>query len=84
MNEYEQLLPPHANAETHRRVMAALEAATPAEHRAMLIAAGIMTPSGELAEHYRVRQPSRQKAPLRGRGRAKPRTVRARQGRSRR
>lgn len=53
--KHAEFLPLHPNAENHRRVVAALEAATPAEQRAMLIAAGIMTPAGKLAEHYRAR-----------------------------
>ena len=72
-----EFLPLHPNAENHRRVMAAMDAATPAEQRAVLIAAGIMTPAGKLAEHYRTRQPrkkiSRRKSARRTRARAKSR-----------
>lgn len=80
MNGTEELLPAHPNAETHRRVMAALDAATPAEHREMLIAAGIMTAAGELTEHYRTRKPrkksSRRKSARQARTPAKPRQAR--------
>ena len=48
-----QIIPPHVGAEVHERIFR--EAAhEPLEvMRADLIEAGIMTPSGELAEYYR-------------------------------
>lgn len=46
------LIPPHANAEAHKRVMARLEAMTPEEFLASLARAGICTPNGELTEYY--------------------------------
>ncbi len=46
-------LPPHANAEVHGRIMADLQVMTREEFRQSLVDAGIVTPAGELTEHYR-------------------------------
>ena len=52
-----QWLPPHANAEPHRKMMEKLAAMTEQERNAFLfqisVQAGIYTPEGELTEHYR-------------------------------
>jgi hypothetical protein len=45
--------PPHANAETHRRIMKKLAAMTPKEIMDTSIAAGIHTKSGKLTARYR-------------------------------
>lgn len=45
--------PPHANAEVHARIMARLAAMTPQEFLQSSVRAGILTPDGQLAEHYR-------------------------------
>jgi hypothetical protein len=47
------VLPPHANAEVHKRLMEDLDRMTPAEFFETLVRAGIYTPEGELTEHYR-------------------------------
>ncbi len=47
------LIPPHANAEAHKRVMARLGRMTREERRQSLIDAGILEPNGELAEPYK-------------------------------
>lgn len=67
-------VPEHANAEPHRRVMAAIKAASKAEIRAVLVAAGIITRGGVLAAHYR--QPVAKKK-ARRRGASKTRTRRS-------
>jgi hypothetical protein len=46
-------LPPHANAEVHKRFMEWLERATEEEKFQSLVSAGILTPEGEFTEHYR-------------------------------
>jgi hypothetical protein len=46
-------LPPHANAETHARIMARLKKMTPHEIFLTAVEAGIYTPDGQLTEHYR-------------------------------
>lgn len=45
-------LPPHANAENHKRIMAWLKTATQAEFFQSLVDAGIYTPKGRLTRRY--------------------------------
>ncbi len=45
--------PPHANAESHRRIMEMLEKMTPEEALAMSVKAGIHTPDGKLTAAYK-------------------------------
>jgi hypothetical protein len=52
-NDHEAMhLPPHANAEVHKRIMAHLSAMTPEEFLATLVRSGICTPDGKLTEQY--------------------------------
>ncbi len=46
-------LPPHSNAEYHRRVMKSLETMTPEEALARSVKAGIHTPDGKLTAAYK-------------------------------
>jgi hypothetical protein len=45
-------LPPHANAENHKRIMAWLKTATRAEFFQSLVDAGIYTPKGRVTRKY--------------------------------
>lgn len=47
------LIPPHGNAEAHKRFMARVQAMTPDEMLQSLVHAGICKPNGELAEPYK-------------------------------
>jgi hypothetical protein len=46
-------LPPHANAEPHRRLVELWSRMTPEEKFQSFVDAGILTPEGELTEYYR-------------------------------
>ena len=46
------LIPPHGNAEVHKRLMARLRKMTPKELFQTIVDAGIYKPNGELAEPY--------------------------------
>jgi hypothetical protein len=46
-------LHPHANAEVHKHIMADLKGMTREEFVQSLVDAGIVSPAGELTEHYR-------------------------------
>jgi hypothetical protein len=46
-------LPPHSNAEYHRRVMKSLETMTPEEALARSVRIGIHTPDGKLTAAYK-------------------------------
>ncbi len=45
-------VPPHANAEVHKRIMAKLKRMTPHEIFLTSVRAGIYTPEGKLTERY--------------------------------
>ena len=45
-------LPPHANAEVHKRIMAKLDQMSPKEVFQTAVDAGIYTPDGKLTQHY--------------------------------
>jgi hypothetical protein len=47
------LIPPHGNAEAHKRLMARLQAMTPEEKIQTLVDAGICAANGDLVEPYK-------------------------------
>jgi hypothetical protein len=51
-------LPPHANAENHKRIMEWLRKATPKEVFDAAVQAGIYNPDGTLTEPYASEEPS--------------------------
>lgn len=75
MRRFEDILPPHANAENHRRFEEWAAKATPEEKRQSLIDAGIITPDGKLAPYYRERRRRRKRTVKRA-----PRLARKKRG----
>lgn len=51
--DFRPVLPPHANAEVHKHIMADFLTMTREEFIQSLVDAGIVSPAGELTEHYR-------------------------------